>query len=184
MSGNGNPPPPPPAASYIPETPPPPPSDEADSPRTGASGTPPPASEAVPADTDPVGSPEDTAETAAAALYLVTGVATGEMDEATPSATEHRSFVRVLGSYLRARGWRFVGIFAIGAALVAYLIKTAMRPKTAAKIKRWRDSWGSKDDPLATAKPVTPVKHTTPAPAPSAPPSTGAKDPFATDGLQ
>ncbi|RRJ97871.1 hypothetical protein Ga0100231_005305 [Opitutaceae bacterium TAV4] len=168
-NGNGNererqsPPPPPPRRQLHPGNAPAPPLPmEMNLP--GGAGTPPPASEAVPVDADPVGSPEDTAETAAAAVYLVTGVATGEMAEATPSAAEHRAFVRVLGAYFRAKGWKTVGIYAVGAALTAYLIRLAMKPKFAEKIKRWRESWGSKADPLATAKTVKSVPMPMPSP--------------------
>lgn len=96
-----------------------------------------------------VGSADDTAEVACQALYTILGLATDAPEEAEPSGPQHKRILAVTTAYLRARGWVFVGGFAVCVALLAFLLSVARKPKTREAVRRWL----GKAKPPAAPKP-------------------------------
>jgi hypothetical protein len=113
-----------------------------------------------------VGSADDTAEVACRAVYTTLGFLTDAPEEATPTPAEHKNMQTMAAAYFRSRGWIFVGGVALCIALLAYLLRTASKPKTRETVRGW----------FRTAKPTPQPERTAPAPvvppAPTAPVST------------
>jgi hypothetical protein len=84
-----------------------------------------------------VGSADDSAEVACRALYNVLGFATDAPEEAMPTPAEHKNMQSMTAAYFRSRGWVFAGGVAVCIALLAYLLRTANRPKTRARVRGW-----------------------------------------------
>jgi hypothetical protein len=111
---------------------------------------------------------DDAAEVAANGIYLATGLATGEGEEARLKGSEHAQLKRTLAAYARSKGWHATGGLAVALALVAYVLVVLRRPKTEARLSNWwkRYQEGRK---VAAAKSVTPTNSAAPAAAPRAP---------------
>jgi hypothetical protein len=120
-----------------------------------------------------VGSADDTAEVACQALYTVLGLATDAPEEAEPSGPQHKRMLAVTAAYLRARGWVFVGGFAVCVALLAFLLTVARKPKTREAVRRWL----GKAKPPAAPKPPEQPPAPAPEPAQAKPPATPARFP-------
>jgi hypothetical protein len=121
-----------------------------------------------------VGSADDTAEVACQALYTVLGLATDAPEEAEPSGPQHKRMLAVTAAYLRARGWVFVGGFAVCVALLAFLLTVARKPKTRETVRRWL---GKSKPPVAPKPPEQPTA-TAPETATVKPPATPARFPI------
>lgn len=112
---------------------------------------------------------DNAAEIAANGLYLATGFATGESDEARLTGAEHGNLKKTLSAYFRSKGWHVTGGLAVVFALVAYALKIVRRPKTEARVNTWWQNWRA-EAKAAAAKPVKPAAAPVTRDATSAPP--------------
>ena len=111
-------------------------------------------------ETEVVGSADDSAEVACRAIYTSLGFLTDAPEEALPTPAEHKNMQSMTAAYFRSRGWVFAGGVAVCIALLAYLLRTANRPKTRAKVRGW---FGAKPVEQATAEPTPPAPEQQPA---------------------
>jgi hypothetical protein len=114
-------------------------------------------------ETEIVGSADDSAEVACRAVYTTLGYLTDAPEEATPTPAEHKNMQAMVAAYFRSRGWLFAGGVAVCIALLAYLLRTANKPKTRETVRGWFRRMKPAPAPEKTAPaPVVP-------PAPNAP---------------
>jgi hypothetical protein len=153
------------AGSYLPpeEELPPPPAAE---PTAASAGTSEPGSQH-----EPVGGADDVAAVAVDLLSEGVGLVTGAPDEAEPSAKEGARLRSVLGAYLRSKGVETRGLWAVGLAFLAWLLRTSKKPKTREWVRaKVATSAGAQVIDIAPRASRPPEASATPAPAPAAPP--------------
>jgi hypothetical protein len=139
-----------------------------DADRTAAAKPPTPEGESDPkvktVEPEVVGSADDSAEVACRAVYTTIGFFTDAPEEAMPTPAEHKNLQSMTAAYFRSRGWIFAGGVAVCIALLAYLLRTANRPKTRAKVRGW---FGAKAVEQAPVEPPPPTPEPQTAPQPS-----------------
>jgi hypothetical protein len=112
-------------------------------------------------ETEIVGSADDSAEVACRAVYTAIGFATNAPEEATPTPAEHKNMQAMVAAYFRSRGWLFAGGVAVCIALLAYLLRTANKPKTREAVRGW----------FSRSKPTPAPERTAPSTAAPVPPA-------------
>lgn len=146
----------------------------ADSPAPAGSGAQPAAGDVPPSEL--VTNADDAAEVTVSGLCAVTGLLTGEPDEARMKGGDHANLSKTVATYYRSRGWHLTGGLALAVALLAYLIRTARQPKTEKKLGNWWTNWKANRAKRAVPEP-TKNEPQRQAPAPASPPP--AADPYA-----
>ncbi len=92
----------------------------------------------------PVAKAKDAAEVACRSIYAVVGAVTKSGAEAKADPEDHENLRDTAAAYIESKGWTFVGLFAVGIALLAYFLRIGERPKVSAWAK---DFFSRKDEP-------------------------------------
>jgi hypothetical protein len=153
----GSPPPPqqtpPPAAAPVPEVGP---QDEKTAPGAGAE---------APRGADAKASAAHAGKLAARATYAVTGAMIRDHKAAKPTPDEHTALVNTWTAFFEFRGVALVGVFAVGAAVLCYLLEDGRREPFVDFVKGlFRKKGEKRAEPVAT--PATSAGAPAPAPTP------------------